>query len=124
MATPTGGTFDIQALPDLPPGSKWEDNAVQMWVNLVNRTVRKIFMAHAVITPAAFSTQTSDQTFTVNGLIASMHVWITPPDLAAGVFIGYANCPADNTLKIRFVNLTGGAVTPTSGTYHTTGIAH
>ena len=124
MATPTGGTFDIQELPNIPPGSNWEDPAVQMWVNLVNRTVRKVFMQHSSQTPAAFSATTSDQTFTVQGLIALAHVYITPPPQPPGVAIGYAHVPADNTLVIRFINLTGASVTPASGIYHVTALFH
>lgn len=125
MSTPVGGTFDIQVLPDVPSGIKFESPEFQMWINLVNRNVRKIFMQHSTLTPSVVNANsTSDQTFTVNGLITLAHVWIVPPDLASGLFIGYSNCPANNTLKIRFVNITAGPLTPASGLYHVTALFH
>lgn len=125
MATPVGGTFKIQALPDLSPGVKFESNEFQMWISLVNRTVRKIFVEHASLIPLSVNANsTSDQTFTIKGVISSMHISITPPDLAAGLFIGYVNAPSNNTIKIRFVNTTAGPLTPASGLYHITGQAH
>lgn len=120
-----GGTFDIQSLPDIPSGVEFNSPEVQMWINLVNRTVRKIFMQHATLTPTSVSANsTSDQTFTIQGLVALMHIDLTPPDLASGLFIGYVTVPANDTLKIRFVNITGGGLTPASGLYHITAIQH
>lgn len=132
MASTSKGTFHFQCMPDLPH-AEWNSYEVQTWMQILTRTVKFTYTDDETLTPSAFSTITSDQTFTIAGLIpytvvgnawTDMHVYVMPPDLPAGVGIAYVNIPAKDTLKIRFFNLTGGSVTPTSGLYHITAIQH
>ena len=60
-----------------------------------------------------------DETFTVTGLLAGDIVMtVNPPtSLNDGLGIGGAFVDADNTLTIRFINSTAGALDPAAGTY-------
>lgn len=58
-----------------------------------------------------------EQTFTVTGLLTTDTVYVNPPATANNVGIAGVRVSAADTLAIRFVNPTAGALTPTSGTY-------
>jgi hypothetical protein len=70
------------------------------------------------ITPASVAAATvAEQTFTVTGLTTADKVIVNPPAIANATGIVGARVSAADTLAIRFVNPTAGALTPTSGTY-------
>lgn len=57
------------------------------------------------------------QTVTVNGVVVGDFVEVSPPAFANAVACVSATVTADNTVSLRFVNPTAGALTPTAGTY-------
>jgi hypothetical protein len=70
------------------------------------------------ITPASVAAATvAEQTFTVSGLTTADKVIVNPPSISNATGIAGARVSAADTLAIRFVNPTAGALTPTSGTY-------
>jgi hypothetical protein len=70
------------------------------------------------ITPASVAAATvAEQTFTVSGLTTADKVIVNPPAISNATGIAGARVSAADTLAIRFVNPTAGALTPTSGTY-------
>jgi hypothetical protein len=119
----TKSIFEFQTLPNISPSSEWGDHEVQMWLNLVNRTVRAISCYNLDITPASVgANSTDDQQFTLEGLTPNMRVFIEPPELAGNLAIAYVRIPTIDTLEIRFLNNSGGALTPASGIYKVTTI--
>lgn len=76
-----------------------------------------------VATPALVSALTvADQTFTVPGLRTDMTVVVNPRALDTNLIISHASCSAVNTLKIRFINLTNGDITPVSQSFYVLGL--
>jgi hypothetical protein len=70
------------------------------------------------LTPASVAAATvAEQTFTVTGLTTADKVVVNQPALANATGIAGARVSAADTLAIRFVNPTAGALTPASGTY-------
>lgn len=70
------------------------------------------------LTPASVAAAVvAEQTFTVTGLTTADKVIVNPPAIANATGIAGARVSAADTLAIRFVNPTAGALTPTSGTY-------
>lgn len=70
------------------------------------------------ITPASVAAAVvAEQTFTVTGLTTGDKVTVNPPAIANATGIAGARVSAADTLAIRFVNPTAGALTPTAGTY-------
>jgi hypothetical protein len=72
------------------------------------------------LTPASVAAATvAEQTFTVTGLTTADKVIVNPPAIGNATGIAGARVSAADTLAIRFVNPTAGALTPTSGSYVT-----
>jgi hypothetical protein len=72
------------------------------------------------ITPASVgATTVAEQTFTVTGLDASRDIIVAHnvPSISNAVGVAGVRISADNTLAIRFVNPTAGALTPTAGVH-------
>jgi hypothetical protein len=70
------------------------------------------------ITPASVAAATvAEQTFTVAGLTTADKVVVNPPAITNATGIAGARVSAADTLAIRFVNPTAGALTPDAGTY-------
>lgn len=70
------------------------------------------------LTPASVSAAAvEEQTFAVTGLSTSDTVYVTPPSIANSTGLAGVRASATDTLAIRFVNPTAGALTPSSGTY-------
>lgn len=70
------------------------------------------------ITAASVAADTvAEQTFTVTGLTTADKVVVNPAAIANATGIAGARVSAANTLAIRFVNPTAGALTPTAGTF-------
>lgn len=75
------------------------------------------------LTPASVAAATvAEQTFTVNGLTTADKVTVNPPAIGNSTGIAGVRVSAADTLAIRFINPTAGALTPTSGTYTVTAI--
>lgn len=70
------------------------------------------------ITPASVATVTvAEQTFTVTGLTTADTVVVNTAAIANAVGIAGVRVSAADTLAVRFVNPTAGALTPTAGTW-------
>lgn len=71
------------------------------------------------ITPLSVAANTiAEQTFAVNGLVTTDAVSVSEPAAqTAGIGIVGCRVSSANTLAIRFINNTAGALTPLSGTY-------
>ena len=70
------------------------------------------------ITPASVAAATvAEQTFTVTGLTTADDVFVNPAAIVNATGIAGVRVSAANTLAIRYVNPTAGALTPTAGTY-------
>jgi hypothetical protein len=71
------------------------------------------------LTPTSVgAASTSEQTFTVVGLLVGDDVSVSPP--AAASYLANARVSAANTLAIQFINPTAGTVTPIAGAYNIT----
>jgi len=69
------------------------------------------------ITPASVGAATvAEQTFTVTGLTTADKVIVNPPVNGTATGIAGARVSAADTLAIRYVNPTAGALTPAAGT--------
>lgn len=69
-------------------------------------------------TAASVAAATCDtQTVTVNGVAVGDAVSVSPPAFATAVAVASATVTAANTISLRFVNPTAGALVPTAGTY-------
>lgn len=80
--------------------------------------VQNIFLLQSALTPTIVNTVTApEQTFTVNGLLATDLVVVMKPTAQAGLGIAGARVSAANTLAITYVNPTAGNITPTAETY-------
>ena len=72
----------------------------------------------ATIDPASVAANTvAEETFTVTGLTVGDMVVVNPPSLSAGLGIAGVRVSAADTLAIRFVNPTAGALDQASGTW-------
>lgn len=70
------------------------------------------------ITPASVAAATvAEQTFTVTGLTTADKVVVNPAAIANAVGIVGARVSAADTLAVRFVNPTAGALVPTAGSW-------
>jgi hypothetical protein len=70
------------------------------------------------ITAASVGAATvAEQTFTVTGLTTADKVVVNPAAIANATGIVGARASAADTLAVRFVNPTAGALTPTAGTW-------
>lgn len=70
------------------------------------------------LTPASVAAAVvAEQTFTVTGLTTADKVEVNPPAIGNATGIAGVRVSAADTLAIRFVNPTAGALTPTSGVY-------
>ncbi len=70
------------------------------------------------ITPASVGAATvAEQTFTVTGLTTADKVIVNPAAIANATGIAGFRVSAADTLAVRFVNPTAGALVPTAGTW-------
>lgn len=78
--------------------------------------VAYVLLLQSALTPAGVLTITStEQTFTVNGLIVGDFIQVQKPTAQAGLGIVGSRVTAANTLGITFMNTTAGTITPTAG---------
>jgi hypothetical protein len=70
------------------------------------------------ITPASVAAATvAEQTFTVTGLTTADKVIVNPAAISNATGLAGFRVSAADTLAVRFVNPTAGALTPTAGTW-------
>lgn len=70
------------------------------------------------ITAASVGAATvAEQTFTVTGLTTADKVFVNPAAIANATGVAGVRVSAADTLAVRFVNPTAGALTPTAGTW-------
>lgn len=73
------------------------------------------FVLSQNISPTAVAANsTSLETFTVTGLATDMILLVNMPSLDAGVVLLSAIVSAKDTMKLSFINLTNGSITPTA----------
>jgi hypothetical protein len=76
----------------------------------------------ASLTPSSVgANSTSEQTFTVTGLVASTDtiIGVSKPTHQTGIGIVGWRCSANNQIAITFMNTTAGGITPTGGETYT-----
>lgn len=80
--------------------------------------LKRVKVYSQTITPGSVAAATvAEQTFTVTGLTTDDTVHVNTAAIANAVGIAGARVSAANTLAVRFVNPTAGALTPTAGTW-------
>lgn len=80
--------------------------------------VTKVAVYSQTITPASVGAATvAEQTFTVTGLTTADKVVVNAAAISNATGISGARVSAADTLAVRFVNPTAGALTPTAGTW-------
>jgi len=80
--------------------------------------ITEIAVYSQTITPASVGSATvAEQTFTVTGLTTADKVVVNPAAISNATGIAGARVSAADTLAVRFVNPTAGALTPTAGTW-------
>jgi hypothetical protein len=85
--------------------------------------ITKVVVYTPTITPASVAAATvAEQTFTVTGVTTADTVEVNPPAIGNATGIAGIRVSAADTVAIRFINPTAGALTPTSGVYRI--IAH
>lgn len=101
-------TPDLRDLPD-------------MFRAFFSRAVNNILTGHfytvTLNVSSVAANTTSEQTFTVNGLLTSDVVVVNKPSHDTGLGIGGCRVSADNTLAITYINTTGSAIDPSSESY-------
>lgn len=81
-------------------------------------SISQIRVYSQTITPASVGAATvAEQTFTVNGLTTADKVIVNQAAISNATGIAGVRVSAANTLAVRFVNPTAGALTPTAGTW-------
>ena len=80
--------------------------------------VAPLFVTTATLTPIGVAgTTTAEQTFSVNGLVASSPVWVNKPSAQAGLGVAGCRISGAGTLAINFVNMTTGTIVPNAEVY-------
>lgn len=80
--------------------------------------ISQIKVYTAALTPSSVNSATvAEQTYTVTGLTTADKVIVNPPSISNATGIVGARVSAKDTLALRWVNPTAGALTPTSGNY-------
>lgn len=81
-------------------------------------TVKRIKVFSPNITPASVGAATvAEQTFTVTGLRTTDKVFVDQPAMGNATGLAGARVSAADTLALRFVNPTAGALVPAAGVY-------
>lgn len=100
----------------LPP-THWSEYWLK-WLKRLADAFPKVNTYTVAITPTSVAANTSaEQTVTVTGLTTNDIVFVNKPSLDAGIALGNVRVSAANTLAITYVNVTGGALTPTTESY-------
>ena len=81
--------------------------------------VHESFFITPTLTPSAVASTSSNQSFTVPGLLATDTVIVVGyvGTQTAGIAYAEAEPTAANTLQIQFINTSGSSATPASGLY-------
>lgn len=87
-------------------------------VGAAGTAITQIRVYSQTVTPAAVAAATvAEQTFTVTGLTTADKVFVNNADLTTATGIAGVRVSAVDTLAVRFVNPTAGALTPAAGTW-------
>jgi len=88
---------------------------ISFWLPEINTYNPTLDVGNIVAGSGLDFTSTID---TLKGLNVLDNVYVTPPkDLDSGLMVIALQCPAANTLKLRFWNHTGGDINPGSAVY-------
>lgn len=88
------------------------------WLRRLQQVFPKVETYTVSLTPASVAANTSaEETYTLSGLNNQDLVLVNPPSATAGLGLAGARVSADNTLALTWLNATGGALSPPSGTY-------
>lgn len=81
-------------------------------------SISQVRVYSQTITPASVGAATvAEQTFAVTGLTTADKVFVNPAAISNATGIAGVRVSAADTLAVRFVNPTAGALTPTAGTW-------
>lgn len=81
-------------------------------------TLKRLKVFSPNITPGSVAAATvAEQTFAVAGLRTTDKVFVDPPAIGNATGLAGSRVSAADTLAVRFVNPTAGALTPTAGVY-------
>jgi hypothetical protein len=87
-------------------------------VGAAGTPITQVRVYSQTITPASVAAATvAEQTFTVTGLTTADKVVVSPAAISNATGLAGARVSAADTLAVRFVNPTAGALTPTAGTW-------
>lgn len=93
-------------------------NVWDKWFRIVSNVVLPAQRFEVALTPASVGANTtSEQAFTVERLTTRDMVIVNKPTHQTGLGIVNARVSAANTLRITFMNVSGGAIVPTAETY-------
>lgn len=88
------------------------------WISRVFNFYPKVQTFNPTLTPSAVgATSESVQTFTVTGLTTMDIVTVNKPTNQSGLDLVHAWVSASDTLSIKYRNVSGGGITPTSEVY-------
>ena len=97
----------------------WREDAILGQVTIgAGTTIKKVVAYTPTLAPASVAAATvAEETFTVTGLTTDDIVVVNQPAISNATGVAGARVSAANTLAIRFVNPTAGALVPTSGVF-------
>ena len=99
---------------DPKPGQATRD-AIRENKRFQSQVWSKVFSTS--LTPSSVASQSSNEETVTITCSSGDDVIVNGPSQPSGVVLGQAYVSAKNTVKIPFINVTGGALSPTSGTY-------
>ncbi len=88
------------------------------WFSILQGLLPRVQTFSQTLTPTSVAANTTEEdTFTVTGLTTTDIVYVNKPTHQAG--LGVVNCRVSgaDTLKITYMNTTGGSLTPSEETY-------
>ena len=93
---------------------------VSNWVKRIEERLTeypKTYSQSLTPTVSVAANSTGTEAFTVTGITSGDNLTITQDATAGNVFAISAVASADDTITVTFMNTTGGALTPATGTY-------
>lgn len=94
-------------------GAVWAD-----WFGLVTEKANPLIVKATLDFPSVAAQSTEDLSVTVNGAETDHHAEVAPPDAVMLAGLGYlAWVSAVNTVKVRCINVTAGALNPASAKF-------
>ena len=112
-----------KGIPKPPEPGNWIKESsitdeVWRWISRVWSNYPKVQTFSQTLTPSAVGANSeSVQTFTVTGLSTNDIVYVNKPSNQASLDLIHAWASAADTLSIKYRNVSGGGITPTSEAY-------